>query len=73
MAEVVAVRKDNQDRIVAFKLDDGRELDYEQCVDAIHNGELPSLICTNTQTGSLSIRTQADGNPDNNLSRLPLF
>ena len=73
MAKVVAVQKDGQDRIVDFKLDDGRELDYEQCIDAIHNGELPDLICTNTKSGSLSIRTYADGDPDNNLSRLPLF
>ena len=78
MAKVVAVRKDEQDRIYAFKLDDGRELDYPSCMEAIHNGELPELVCTLGRPDNFGfqptiIRSQADGDPTNNLSRLPEF
>lgn len=73
MAEVVAVRKDNTDRIIAFKLDDGRVLDYGQCMAAIDQGELPNLMYIANQTGAMSIKSQSDGDPSNNLSRMPMF
>lgn len=78
MAKVVAVRKDDRDRIIGFKLDDGRILDHDQCAEAIHNGELPDLVCTlgrptNYGDQPQIIRSQADGDPTNNLSRLPEF
>lgn len=73
MAKVVAVSKDTDGTILLYKLDDGRVLNQLECAEAIHKGELPDLICTNTRSGSLSIRTYADGKQENNLSSLPLF
>lgn len=69
---VTAVRKNQEGNIVLFKLDDGRILDYSGCADAIHRGEL-NLICTTGKSGALSIRSQADGDPTNNLDALPTF
>lgn len=73
MAKVVATKKDETGRIYAFKLDDGRVMDYTQCMNAIDNGELPDLMYIPTQTGSMSIRSMPDGDPTNNLSAMPDF
>ena len=69
---VVAVRKDTDGNLSMFKLEDGTVLDYGQCLDYIHQGQL-NLIATEGKSGALIIRSQADGDPYNNLSNLPIF
>lgn len=73
MSKVVAVHKNDDGNLEAFKLDDGRVLSFDECRDAIHNGELPDLICTYGRSGAVIIRSQADGKRENNLSNLPEF
>lgn len=70
--EVVAVRKDENGNLSEFKLDDGTVYDFKGCWDAIGRGELDLVATTGTE-GVPIIRSQGDGNPDNNLSNLPTF
>lgn len=78
MAKVVATRKGTGGDLIAFKLDDGRELNFGECVTAIHNKEIEGLMVVDGKTrndGSipLVIRSYGDGDPTNNLSNLPNF
>ncbi len=73
MAKVVGVHKNSEGNLEQFKLDDGRVLSFEECRAAIHNGELPDLICTEGKSDRIIIRSTPDGDPSNNLSNLPEF
>lgn len=73
MAHVVAVRKNSEGNITDFKLDNGKELNYEECRQAIHTGEVEDLICTTGKSGVISIRSEPDDIKSNNLSNLPEF
>lgn len=73
LAKVIAVRKNSEGNITDFKLDNGEQLDYSQCQQAIHNGEVEDLICTNGKSGTMIIRSKPDDDKDNNLSNLPEF
>ena len=73
MSKVVGVHKNSDGNLEQFKLDDGRVLSFEECRNAIHNGDLPDLICTEGKSGSIIIRSQPDGDESNNLSNLPQF
>lgn len=73
MSKVVAVHKNEEGNLEMFKLDDGRVLSFDECRQAINNGELPDLICTYGKSDAIIIRSQPDGDPSNNLSNLPTF
>lgn len=70
--EVVAVKRDEDGNIEEFKLQDGTVLDYEGCLEYIHSGKI-NLIAQTNKAGGISIRSQADGAKENNLSNLPTF
>ena len=74
MAKIVKVRKDsNTGELVAFKLDNGKELKFFDCYSAIERGEIEGVMATVGHSGAPIIRSLPDGNPSNNLSNLPTF
>lgn len=71
---VVAVQRAGYNRdIVAFKLNNGAILNYDECIQAITDGLIPSLKIGVDREGKPAISGVADGNPDNNLKNLPEF
>lgn len=73
MAKVVAVRKNADGNLTDFKLDNGKQLSFDQCRNAIHTGEVEGLICTEGKGDSIIIRSEPDGDKSNNLSNMPEF
>lgn len=71
--KVVAVRRGGEnDRITAFKLEDGSVLSYNECEAAIENGNLPDLMMGATVNGDVAIRSKR-GVHDYSLDSLPTF
>ena len=74
MAKIVKVQKDPKTGdLVAFQLDDGRELNFFDYYAAIDRGEIEGVLATNGRDGTPVIRTYPDGDPSNNLQNLPTF
>lgn len=73
MSKIVAVRKNSYGNLEAFKLDDGRELDYITAYDMVVDGKISGVIATTGKDNSLIIRSMPDGDPSNNLDNLPVF
>lgn len=72
--KVVAVKKNPSDQtIIAFKLEDGSVLNYDECLSAVELGLMPDLMLGRARDGGLTIRGVADGDPSNNLQNLPTF
>lgn len=72
MSKVVAVRK-KYGRIVQYKLDDGRVLDFEECWNLVNKGLVDNLQNVIRDDGVVAIRSMRDDTTDNNLESLPEF
>lgn len=72
---VVAVRKNENGAITAFKLADGTVMQYEQAVEYLKQNPsgFDNLILQQGNQGDLIIRSKPDGDPTNNLDNLPTF
>lgn len=70
---IVAVHKNGQGDIEAFRLQNGQILDYVQMLEANGRGELSGLRVQENREGELIIRSVPDGYTDNNLDNLPQF
>ena len=70
--KIVAVRKDQDGIITDFKFDNNQEVDYNQAVSMARGGEIEHVDVFDRK-GRATIRSQADGDPNNNLDRLPTF
>ncbi|MBS4209398.1 DUF3892 domain-containing protein [Bacillus sp. FJAT-50079] len=70
--EIVAVRKNNDGNIIAFKTNTGRELDY---VTALHEAKAGNIAHIDVfhKYGRDIIRSEPDGIEENNLDNLPTF
>ncbi|WP_018664824.1 DUF3892 domain-containing protein [Heyndrickxia acidiproducens] len=70
--EIVAVRKNDDGDIIAFKTKSGRELDY---VTALHEAKAGRIAHIDVfhKYGRDIIRSEPDGIRENNLDQLPLF
>jgi len=70
--EFVAVRKNNDGDIIAFKTSTGRELDY---ITALHDAKSGMIAHVDVfhKYGRDIIRSEPDGIKENNLDRLPEF
>ena len=76
MSEVVAVKRGENYSIVAYKLDDGRVVDSQECAELIRTGEIKNLSYqsnTRGESGVPIIRSKPDGITENNLQNLPEF
>lgn len=69
----VAVQKNGDGDITAFKTSTGRELDYNQALQEVHNGAIQGVNAFKGRDGETYIRGDADGDPTNNLDNLPTF
>ena len=72
LEQIVAVRKNEQDDIIAFKTSSGRELDYLTALDEAKAGKLAHVDVFH-KYGRDIIRSEPDGIKENNLDRLPEF
>ncbi len=70
--EIVAVRKNEDGDIIAFKTKSGRELDYVTALEEAKAGKI-SHIDVFHKYGRDIIRSEPDGIEVNNLDNLPLF
>ena len=70
--KIVAVRKNDEGDIIAFKTDNGRELDYVTALDEAKAGRIAHVDVFH-KYGRDIIRSEPDGIKENNLDQLPLF
>jgi hypothetical protein len=68
----VAVRKNEDGDIIAFKTNTGRELDYVTALDEAKAGNL-AYVDVFHKYGRDIIRSEPDGIKENNLDQLPEF
>jgi autonomous glycyl radical cofactor GrcA len=64
--QVVAVRKNGDGDIVELKLDSGHVVDYK-------NGQIENVNVFRGRDHEEHLRSNADGNSNNNLDNLPTF
>lgn len=70
--EIVAVRKNDDGDLIAFKTNTGRELDYITALDEAKAGKLANIDVFH-KYGREIIRSEPDEIKDNNLDNLPEF
>lgn len=70
--EFVAVRKNDDGDIIAFKTSNGRELDYITALTEAKSGQIAHVDVFH-KYGRDIIRSEPDGIKENNLDRLPQF
>jgi hypothetical protein len=70
--QIVAVRKNEDGDIIAFKTSSGRELDYITALDEAKAGKLAHVDVFH-KYGRDTIRSEPDGIKENNLDNLPSF
>lgn len=70
--QIVAIRKNEDDDIIAFKTNSGRELDYITALDEAKAGKLAHVDVFH-KYGRDIIRSEPDGIKENNLDNLPTF
>ncbi|OLN22002.1 hypothetical protein BTO30_11760 [Domibacillus antri] len=70
--QIIAVRKNNEGDIIAFKTNSGRELDY---LEALSEAKQGKLACVDVfhRYGREILRSEPDGNKENNLDNLDTF
>jgi hypothetical protein len=70
--EFIAVRKNDEGDIIAFKTSSGRELDYVTALTEAKEGRLAHVDVFH-KYGRDIIRSEPDGIKENNLDQLPEF
>lgn len=74
MAEqVVAVRKNGDGDIVELKLSSGQVVDYKQAQQMAKDDEIEHVNVFKGRDHDEHLRSDADGDPANNLDNLPTF
>lgn len=69
----IAVQKNGDGNLTAFKTSSGRVLNYEQALEEVNVGAIAGVNLFKGRDGELHIRGDADGDPTNNLEALPFF
>ena len=70
--KIVAVQKNDEGDIIAFKTESGRELDYLTALDEAKAGKLAHVDIFH-KYGRDIIRSEPDGILENNLDQMPDF
>lgn len=70
--EFIAVRKNSDGDIIAFKTNTGRELDYVSALDEAKAGNITHIDVFH-KYGRDIIRSEPDGIKENNLDQMPEF
>lgn len=71
--EVVGVRKNGDGDIIELKLDNGTVVDYKTAQYMVKNKEIKNLNVFRGRDGDEHLRSNADGDPSNNLDNMPTF
>jgi hypothetical protein len=71
--QVVAVRKNGDGDIVELKLSSGNVVDYKTAQTMVKNKQIENLNVFKGRDGDEHLRSNADGDPSNNLDNLPTF
>ncbi|MGG4344888.1 DUF3892 domain-containing protein [Paenibacillus lautus] len=71
--EVVGVRKNGDGDIIELKLDNGSVVDYKTAQQMTKNKEIKNLNVFRGRDGDEHLRSNADGDPSNNLDNMPNF
>lgn len=71
--QVVAVRKNGDGDIVELKLSSGNVVDYMTAQQMVKNNLIANLNVFRGRDGDEHLRSNADGDPTNNLDNLPTF
>lgn len=72
MSRIVAVRKDGNGTITDYKLDNGKELNHSEAINAVNMGEIEGCNVFPTRDGGEAIRSNR-GQEDYSLDNLPSF
>ncbi|MED1205508.1 DUF3892 domain-containing protein [Heyndrickxia acidicola] len=70
--EIMAVRKNEDGDLIAFKTNSGRELDYLAALEEAKAGKIANIDVFH-KYGRDIIRSEPDGVKENNLDNLPSF
>ena len=70
---IVAVQKNGDGDLTAFKTETGRVLQYDQAIAEANKGNLAGVNVFKGKDGGHYLRGDADGDPTNNLDQLPRF
>jgi len=70
--KIVAVRKNGEGDLIAFKTESGRELDYLEALTEAKSGKLAHVDVFH-KYGRDILRSEPDGISENNLDELPEF
>lgn len=70
---IVAVQKNGDGDLTAFQTSAGRQLDYQTALQEVQAGRIAGVNTFKGKDGETYLRGDADGDPTNNLDRLPLF
>lgn len=70
--KIVAVRKNNDGDLIAFKTESGRELDYVTALNEAKAGSIAHVDVFH-KYGRDILRSEPDGIKENNLDQLPQF
>ncbi len=70
--EIIAVRRNEDDNIIAIKTSNGRELDYPTAISEAKAGNFENVDVFQ-KYGRDILRSEPDGIKENNLSELPEF
>ena len=70
--KIVAVRKNDDGDLIAFKTETGRELDYVTALDEAKSGNIAHVDVFH-KYGRDILRSEPDGIKENNLDQLPQF
>jgi hypothetical protein len=71
--QIVAVQKNGDGDLTAFKTTSGRVLDYATALQEVQAGNISGVNAFKGRDGDTYIRGDADGDPTNNLDQLPTF
>lgn len=69
----VAVRKNGDGDIIELKTSAGRVLHYKEAQQEVANGVIAGANVFTGKDGEPHLRSNADGDPSNNLDNLPSF
>ncbi|NEW05373.1 DUF3892 domain-containing protein [Paenibacillus sp. SYP-B3998] len=72
-AQVVAVRKNGDGDIIQLQLSSGDIVDYKQAQQLAKDGQIEHVNVFRGRDGDEHLRSDADGDPSNNLDQLPTF
>lgn len=70
---IVAVQKNGDGDLTAFKTTSGRVLDYAAALQEVQAGHIAGVNTFKGRDGEFYVRGDADGDPTNNLDQLPSF